>query len=76
MKIKAQDFVDRPKHKLTDKINNLPEQDYKTFKNLDDPKYDWIQVGNTKYGRSMYCRNTNIKRSQTMGEFYGGGIVD
>lgn len=39
-------------------------------------KYDWHQVGDSKYGRFMYCPKTKIKRTQTMGEFYGTGIVD
>lgn len=39
-------------------------------------KYNWVQVGTEKYGRSMYCTKTNIRRSQTMGEFYQGGVVD
>ena len=73
--IKANDFVWRTKHDLTEEIKNLPLTDYKTL-DLDHPRYNWIQVGHDKYGRYMYCTNTNIKRGQTMGEFYGGGIVD
>ena len=49
---------------------------HEDFENLDDPKYNWIQIGHEKYGRCMYCTNTKVKRSQTMGEFYGAGIVD
>jgi len=37
---------------------------------------DRIVTCDSKYGRSMYCPKTGIKRSQTMGEFYGGGVVD
>lgn len=43
---------------------------------LDDAKYDWEYFGFDKYGRYAVCKNTKIKRSLTMGEFYGAGIVD
>ena len=75
-KTKAHDFVWRTKKEETEAIKALPCLDWKDFKNLDDPKYNWVQVGEDKYGRHMYCTNTHAKRSQTMGEFYGGGIVD
>jgi hypothetical protein len=29
-----------------------------------------------KYGRTMICLKTGIRRTLTMGEWYGGGIVD
>lgn len=39
-------------------------------------KYEWVQIGDSKYGRNMLCNKTGIVRSQTMGEFYGNSIVD
>ena len=62
-------FKGQVKHPLTDEIKKIPDIN-------DTKKYNWVQVGEGKYGRDMYCTNTKIKRSQTMGEFYQGGIVD
>jgi hypothetical protein len=73
--MKAQDFRDRKRHDNTPDMQNAPRVD-KDKIDLDDPKYNWIQVGHTKYGRYMYCTNTHVRRGQTMGEFYGSGIVD
>ena len=52
--------------------HHLPdEQDW------DSPQYDWEYFGKgEKYGRYAVCKNTNIKRGLTMGEFYGAGTVD
>jgi len=44
--------------------------------NPDDPKFDWEYFGDSKYGRYAFCRNTQIKRGLTMGEFYGTSSVD
>ncbi len=74
--MKAQDFVSRKKHSYTLQIEALPVVSYKDIENLNDPKYNWKQYGTEKYNRTMYCSNTGIRRSQTMGEFYGSGIVD
>lgn len=49
-----------------------------------EPKAGWpygepqdaIVSNDSKYGRWQYCIKTGIKRTQTMGEFYGGGTVD
>ena len=73
--MKAQDFKDRPRHDRTTKMEDAPRVDRDKI-DLDDPKYSWIQVGHTKFGRFMYCTNTHVRRAQTMGEFYGSGIVD
>ena len=55
----------------------IPTVDYKTIADIDDGnKYQWHVLGRDKYGRDMYCPKTQIKRTQTMGEFYGGGTVD
>ena len=40
---------------------------------------DWIMISrerNSKYGRAMYSKKLDQVRCQTMGEFYGDGIVD
>jgi hypothetical protein len=64
-------------HPLTEEIKKLPTIKYEDIPDIEDTeKYNWVQVGEDKYGRNMYCTNTKIKRSQTMGEFYQGGIVD
>ena len=74
--MKANDFVSRPKFRYTKEIQALKVVSHKTIENLDDPKYNWRQYGYEKYDRTMYCTNTGIRRDQTMGEFYGSGIVD
>ncbi len=62
---------------IAEKIKNLPYTELSDIADIDNgEKYEWVQVGNTKYGRCMYCLKTGIKRGQTMGEFYGSGIVD
>lgn len=43
---------------------------------LNDEKYKWRYFGFDKYGRYAVCENTKIKRSLTMGEFYGTSAVD
>jgi hypothetical protein len=58
-------------------IKKLPLIDFKDIQDIDDgEQYEWYQVGDTKYGRFMYCTKTKTRRSQTMGEFYGNAIVD
>ena len=39
-------------------------------------KYDWVSIGDTKYGRTMYCLKTKIFRGHTLGEFYENTTVD
>ena len=79
-RVPASAFVYRKK--ITDseavaEIRKLPLVKADTIKDIDDgSKYEWVQVGQEKYGRCMYCLKTGIRRGQTMGEFYGGGIVD
>lgn len=71
------DFKWQAKHPSTDEINKIPITKYQDISDIGDTeKYNWVQVGEDKYGRSMYCTKTKIRRSQTMGEFYQGGIVD
>ena len=71
------DFKWQVKHPLTEEIKKIPLTDYKDIPDINDTeKYNWVQVGTDKYGRSMYCTKTKIRRTKTMGEFYQGGIVD
>jgi hypothetical protein len=79
--VKAQDFSERKIFECSeydlDKLKELPTVDYKDVKEIDNPVlYNWYQVGTDKYSRFMYCSITKIKRNQTMGEFYGKGLVD
>jgi len=79
-RVSASAFVYRKKitdEKIVAEIRKIPLVKADTIKDIDDgSKYEWVQVGQEKYGRCMYCVKTGIRRSQTMGEFYGGGIVD
>jgi hypothetical protein len=76
-RVNAEDFTYRKRIPMTEEIKKTPSVDYKSISDIDDgSKYEWVQVGEDKYGRSMYCIKTGIRRSQTMGEFYGGGSVD
>lgn len=73
--MKAEDFKDRVQHDKTSEMDKAPIVD-KDKIDLNDSKYNWIQVGRRKYGRYMYCTNTHVRRGLTIGEFYGSGIVD
>ncbi len=76
----ARSFTDRkfqepkPEHKSLGYLS--ADQFTSTHGDLDDSKYDWEFFGKDKYGRYAVCRNTNIKRGLTMGEFYGSSTVD
>jgi len=78
---KTDAFVDRkklnvPKEEL-DRIGKIPMTKTDTINDIDDgDKYEWVQIPGDKYGRSMYCTKTGTRRGNTMGEFYGSGIVD
>jgi hypothetical protein len=83
---KSDHFISRKNYKNSswnptetelDRLKNLNYVDNKSIENIDDPEiYEWYQVGEDKYGRFMYCPKTEIKRTQTMGEFYGNSTVD
>lgn len=74
-------FVDRG-------LNRLPASEMTRLKAkgwLESSDYgaatDWVMVvsedaRDTKYGRYMYSPSLDKLRGQTMGEFYGGGVVD
>ena len=74
--MKTEEFKDRTPHTETEEMANAQWKETKELGDLNDKKYNWIQVGRSKYGRYMYCTNTKVRRGQTMGEFYGSGIVD
>jgi hypothetical protein len=70
-------FKWQTKHPLTEEIKKIPLTEYQDIPDINNAKkHNWVQVGTDKYGRSMYCTKTKIRRTQTMGEFYQGGIVD
>ena len=78
------DFKDRSRRGLTEtewaEVNSFPYVDFETIKDINDPKYAWQCVykagSDQKYGRTMVSYPQKIRRGQTMGEFYGGGVVD
>jgi hypothetical protein len=74
------DFTDRKfqeKRTEHEDIPCLPIDDFKkAHGNPDDEKFDWEYFGLGKFGRYAVCKNTNLRRKLTMGEFYGNGIVD
>lgn len=69
------------KYKPTDQdIINISKLEYTNIEDITDvdnpDKYEWYEIGNSKYGRYMYCPKTNTKRTQTIGEFYQNSTVD
>lgn len=70
-------FIPRTKW---EEFMSYPKVDYED-KQYADPKYNWIMcicddARDTKYGRQMISVEYKLRRGQTMGEFYGSGIVD
>lgn len=69
-------------------LNTIPHSEYVRIREKGylgseqhDLADDWVMVvsdkaGDVKFGRSMYSPSLDKLRHQTMGEFYGGGIVD
>jgi uncharacterized cysteine cluster protein YcgN (CxxCxxCC family) len=67
----------KPTEEQMEKIKNLPFTDLNTLPQIENRLvHEWYEIGNEKYGRTMYCPNTNIKRGLTMGEFYQSATVD
>ena len=61
------DYKWQVKQPLTDEIKKIPLTNWEDIPDINDTeKYNWVQVGTDKYGRSMYCTKTKIRRSQTM----------
>lgn len=78
---KTEAFVDRMAFKGSfedfDRIKKIPRTEAVDINDIDNGDiYEWVQIKGEKYGRSMYCLKTGIRRGNTMGEFYGSGIVD
>ena len=49
-------FKRQVKHPLTDEIKKIPLTNYQDIPDIDDTKkYNWVQVGEDKYGRHMYA---------------------
>lgn len=82
--IKANDFVSRNHIAIPRAEFDKIIKDFKIMSlespDIDDPKYDWKNVypsdSDEKYGIIMVSYTQKVWRAQTMGEFYGGGIVD
>ena len=83
---KSIEFIDRMKFKNSkykpteeqmEKINKLTLTDINSIPQLENRLvHEWYEIGSDKYGRTMFCPNTNIKRGLTMGEFYQSSTVD
>ena len=74
-------FTSRKRYKPTDeelkRIKALPLLKENALPDADDgSKYEWVEIGDTKYGRYMYCMKTDQRRMPTMGEFYQTSPVD
>jgi hypothetical protein len=75
--VSVQAFVSRKKIPYSEPISRLPITKWEDVEDIDNgEKYNWIMVGLDKYDRTMYCTKTKIRRSTTMGEFYGTSPVD
>lgn len=78
---KTDAFVDRKNLNVSNeefaRIEKIPLTKKELINDIDNgATYEWVQLAGDKYGRSMYCLKTGIRRGNTMGEFYGSGIVD
>jgi hypothetical protein len=83
---KSGEFRDRMKFKKSkynpteeqiEKIKQLPLTEIKDVPEIENRLvHEWYEIGDDKYGRTMYCPNTNIRRKTTMGEFYQSATVD
>ena len=62
---------------LTNEDMRLGSKDAKDMPDADNGDiHEWVEVGDSKYGRYMFCLKTKMCRHQTMGEFYGDSDVD
>lgn len=75
---KLKDLVSKEEYEEVLKARNQTEivSDSSLADEDNGEKYDWVSIGDTKYGRIMYCLKTKIFRSQTLGEFYENSTVD
>lgn len=71
------DSVHKPSIERISEISQIPYTNLEDITDIDNPdKHEWYQIGTSKFGRSMFCHKTGIRRSQTMGEFYQNSTVD
>lgn len=65
---------------ISKETHNYIIANFKSVPTNDVKGRKWYRVytpgGDSKFGRYMVCLDTKERRSQTMDEFYGGGIVD
>ncbi|MEY2869830.1 MAG: hypothetical protein RIR01_2332 [Bacteroidota bacterium] len=58
-------------------ISEQPVINHEKVEDIDNPdKYEWYEIGGEKYGRTMYCPKSNIRRTLTFAEFYQSSTVD
>ena len=74
------DNIRRGHGMISRETHNYIMTNFKSVPTNDVKGRTWYRVytpgGDSKYGRYMVCLDTKERRSQTMGEFYAGGIVD
>jgi hypothetical protein len=83
---KTSDFNDRMKYKDSPYNPNAEEMQFvldqpvvkfEDVEDIDNPdKYEWYEIGGEKYGRTIYCPKSNIRRTTTFAEFYQSSTVD
>lgn len=60
-----------------DKVEYVKYEDAKEkLDNIDDPKHEWEYFGHGKYGRYAFSKPLGMKRTLSMGEFYGSSTID
>jgi uncharacterized cysteine cluster protein YcgN (CxxCxxCC family) len=76
-RMKYKDSKHKPTKSKLKKITDLFPTDIARIDEIENPDvHEWYQIGDNKYGRTMYCHKTGIRRQQTMGEFYQNSTVD
>jgi hypothetical protein len=76
-RMKYKDSKHKPSQSELDRIKQLYLTDLARIDEIENPDvHEWYQIGDDKYGRTMYCHKTGIRRQQTMGEFYQNSVVD
>jgi hypothetical protein len=76
-RMKYKDSKHKPTESELKKITDLFPTDITRIDEIENPDvHEWYQIGDDKYGRTMYCHKTGIRRQQTMGEFYQNSTVD
>ena len=76
-RMKYKDSKYKPTQQELERIKQLPLTDIARIDEIENPDvHEWYEIGSDKYGRTMYCPKTDIKRGTTMGEFYQNATVD